>query len=93
MGLKSLRTRPGREMGPFYPLSSGPDGGPDKGLKSRPDETRTRNGAFLPTFIRTRWRTGQGVKISSGNPGFERVILPGASNLNQIRLFHLAHWQ
>jgi len=66
-------------MGPFYPLSSGPDGGPDKGLKSCPDETRMRNGAFLPTFFRTRWRTGQGVKISSGNAGFERAVLPGAS--------------
>jgi len=47
MGLKSLHTRPGREMGPFYPLSSGPDGGPDKGLKSRP-EMPVLSGPFYP---------------------------------------------
>jgi len=34
-------------MGPFYPLSSGPDGGPDKGLKSRP-EMPVLSGPFYP---------------------------------------------
>ncbi len=52
MGLKLLQTRPGREIGPIYPLSSGPDGGPDKGLKSRP-EMPVLSGPFYPVPKKT----------------------------------------
>jgi len=40
-------------MGPFYPISSGPDGGPDKGLKSRP-EMPVLSGPFYPVPEKSR---------------------------------------
>ncbi len=41
-------------------------------------------GPFYPIFIWTGWWTGRGDKISSGNPGFERAVLPGAQHLQVL---------
>jgi len=85
MGLKLSRTRPGRD--PDEALLGLKSIRTNNGVKIEPDETLlglksiwTRNGVKIEPD--EKWRTGHGVKISSGNAGFERAVLPGACKYN-----------
>jgi hypothetical protein len=67
-------------MGPFYPLSSGPDGGPDKRLKSSPDK-KCGLFPFYPLFSGPDGGLDKGLKSRPEMPVLSGPFYPVPSEL------------
>jgi hypothetical protein len=89
LGLKSSQTRNGVKIKPDKALLGLKSAKPDKALLGSnragqsPDEPRMRSGRGALI----------GVKILSGNAGFERAVLPGASSDSCRGTFIIMVWQ